>query len=324
MIHYLKNDPGPQVVQTENDNVPTSFGVNNNYVPLPVDNLDDDTTSTLALGYNVIDVQDEESEGKYFFFLKKIVCMDHCSHILCIYAAIARLGVYQLGLSATEYLPLLKFALNTNTLSDSCAIIILDWTRPWLFLESLQRWMHVLQHRINEIRKDGSAGETWSKGKAIVDELREKGKETKKVATIKIHTNTRAVENYLQTYTEPTAANPVSITTSTSTGSVPSTPISATNPSFSNSTSTATPLVTTTTSADKVTLPLSQGTLTNNVGIPIVIVCCKVIKRIDDITNHENLYYMTIRAMRWTCLIKQWTTVMSTLISFSRCYVACA
>lgn len=263
LIHYLKNDPGPQVVQTENDNVPTSFGVNNNYVPLPVDNLDDDTTSTLALGYNVIDVQDEESE------------------------AIARLGVYQLGLSATEYLPLLKFALNTNTLSDSCAIIILDWTRPWLFLESLQRWMHVLQHRINEIRKDGSAGETWSKGKAIVDELREK------------------VENYLQTYTEPTAANPVSITTSTSTGSVPSTPISATNPSFSNSTSTATPLVTTTTSADKVTLPLSQGTLTNNVGIPIVIVCCKsdAMDMLDQTMDYSDEHFDFIQQMlRCVCM----------------------
>lgn len=92
------------------------------------------------------------------------------------YVAIARLGVYQLGLSATEYLPLLKFALGTDTLADSCVIIILDWTRPWAFLESLQRWIHVLQHRIDEICKDGTAGESWSKGKAVVDELREKGK----------------------------------------------------------------------------------------------------------------------------------------------------
>lgn len=67
MIHFLKNDPGPQVVQADNDDVPTSFGVNNNYVPLPVENLDDDTRSTLALGYNMIDVQDEENEGTVCF-----------------------------------------------------------------------------------------------------------------------------------------------------------------------------------------------------------------------------------------------------------------
>ena len=84
----------------------------------------------------------------------------------------------------------------------------------------------------------------------------------------------KKVEHYLQTYTEPAAANPINMTASTSTGSVPSTPSTATNTNFPNTT--ATSLVTTTTSADQVTLPLSQGTLTNNLGIPIIIVCCKV------------------------------------------------
>lgn len=54
-------------MQADNDDVPTSFGANNNYVPLPVENLDDDTRSTLALGYNMIDVQDEENEGTMSF-----------------------------------------------------------------------------------------------------------------------------------------------------------------------------------------------------------------------------------------------------------------
>jgi dynein light intermediate chain 1 len=172
LIHFLKNDPGPQPIRPDNDDVPAaSFGANNNYIPLPVENLDDDTTSTLALGYNVIDIQDEENEGEP----RKQLYINSSLFTLSSFIAIARLGVYQLGLSAAEYVPLLKFALNTDTLSDSCAIIILDWTRPWTFLESLQRWMHILQHRINEICKDGAAGETWSKGKAVVDELREKG-----------------------------------------------------------------------------------------------------------------------------------------------------
>ncbi|KAI9482767.1 MAG: dynein light intermediate chain-domain-containing protein [Benjaminiella poitrasii] len=223
LIHYLKNDPGPQKVQNENDEVPTaghaSFGIssssnNHHYTPLPID---DNTTNTLALSYNFIDIQDEENE------------------------AIARLGVYQLGLSADEYLPLLKFALGTDTLADSAVIIVLDWTHPWKFLETLERWIDVLQHRIDEICKEGSAGESWSRGKAVVDELREK------------------IEHYLQTYTEPVPlTTPFNMTASTSTGSVHSTP-----------------LVTTTTSADQVTLPLTQGCLTNNLGIPIIVVCCK-------------------------------------------------
>lgn len=90
--------------------------------------------------------------------------------------AIARLGMYQLGLAASEYLPLLKFALSSETLEDSLVIIAIDWTRPWKFLHSLQRWIDVLQHAIDEICKEGSAGETWSRGKAIVDELREKSR----------------------------------------------------------------------------------------------------------------------------------------------------
>ncbi|KAI9247052.1 dynein light intermediate chain-domain-containing protein [Sporodiniella umbellata] len=264
LIHFLKNDPGPQAAQADNDLIPTtSFGVNNNYVPLPVENLDDDTTSTLALGYNAIDIQDEENE------------------------AIARLGVYQLGLSAAEYLPLLKFALGTDTLADSCVIIVLDWTRPWVFLESLQRWIHVLQHRIDEICKDGSAGESWSKGKAIVDELREK------------------VENYLQTYTEPANLNPLNITTSTSTGSVPSTPSTATTTNFQNATVPTTPLVTTTTSADQVTLPLSKGTLTDNLGIPIIVVCCKSdsVDMLDQTLDYKDEHFDFIQQMlRCVCM----------------------
>ncbi|KAG1176742.1 hypothetical protein G6F70_003260 [Rhizopus microsporus] len=264
LIHFLKNDPGPQVVQADNDDVPTSFGANNNYVPLPVENLDDDTRSTLALGYNMIDVQDEENE------------------------AIARLGIYQLGLSASEYLPLLKFALSTDTLADSCVIILLDWTRPWSFLESLQRWIHVVEHRINEICKDGSAGETWSRGKAIVDELREK------------------VEHYLQTYTEPVTTNPLNVTTSTSTGSVPSTPNTTTSTNFPTATASATaPLVTTTTSADQVTLPLSQGTLTNNLGIPIIVVCTKsdATNMLDQTMDYKDEHFDFIQQMlRCICM----------------------
>ncbi|KAF7731782.1 hypothetical protein EC973_008297 [Apophysomyces ossiformis] len=228
LIHYLKHDPGPQTTLPEADDVATaSFGVNvnNNYTQLPIENLDEDTTNTLALGYTFVDVQDEENE------------------------AIARLSLYQLGLSAQEYLPLLKFALSSNTIADSLVILALDWTRPWKFMETFQRWINVLQHSIEEICKEGSAGETWSRGRAIVDEIREK------------------VEHYIQTYSEPSLSQThgFSVAPSTSSGSTPSTA----------ATFSSTPLVTTTTAADQVTLPLPQGCLTTNFGIPIVVVCCK-------------------------------------------------
>jgi dynein light intermediate chain 1 len=70
LIHYLKNDPGPQIIQNDHDDAPATsnnnnFGVNNNYNTsnIPLDHLDDDATNTLALGYSFIDVQDEENEG---------------------------------------------------------------------------------------------------------------------------------------------------------------------------------------------------------------------------------------------------------------------
>lgn len=129
----------------------------------------------MALGYNFIDVQDEDNEGIFNDLLCLFVMQKYLIG-LYIYVAIARLGVYQLGLSAVEYMPLLKFALGADTLADSAVIIVLDWTRPWEFLETFQRWIDVLQHRIDEICKEGSAGESWSRGKAVVDDLREKGR----------------------------------------------------------------------------------------------------------------------------------------------------
>lgn len=178
--------------------------------------------------------------------------------------------MYQLGLSAPEYLPLLKFALSADTLADSLVIIALDWTRPWKFLESFQRWISVLEYAIDQICAEGSAGENWSKGKAIVDELREKGMGNKGCdqRNAKLYLCICVVEHYLQTYTEPSAnmVNGYTMVASSSTSSIPATP--------TNFVSTS--LVTTTTSADQVTLPLTQGCLTTNLGVPIVVVCCKV------------------------------------------------
>lgn len=91
--------------------------------------------------------------------------------------AMARLGLYQLGLASPEYLPLLKFAISSETISDSCILLLLDWARPWKFLETLQRWINVINSILESVSKEGLSTETnWSKGKAILDELKEKCK----------------------------------------------------------------------------------------------------------------------------------------------------
>lgn len=90
----------------------------------------------------------------------------------------ARLGLYQLSLASPEFLPLLKFAIRAETIIDSCVLILIDWTRPWKFLETLERWINVLHYLIDEICKEGVATDTnWSKGRAIVDEIKEKCKQ---------------------------------------------------------------------------------------------------------------------------------------------------
>ncbi|KAG0737946.1 hypothetical protein G6F57_011054 [Rhizopus arrhizus] len=216
LIHYLKNDPGPQQQREE---TPVNYHVKSHYTPhikTPVEEND------LALGYSFIDVKDEEHE------------------------AVARLGCYQLGLSSAEFLPLLKFAVRSQTVADSCVVILLDWSRPWKFLETLRSWIHVLRYVTDEICKENTTNQ-WSQGKAVMDELKEN------------------LEHYLQTYTEP--SNGIVLTASTSTSSIVANP----NPS----TSTTTQALNTTNHTDQVVLPLTNGCLTTNFGIPIIVVCSK-------------------------------------------------
>ncbi|KAG2186893.1 hypothetical protein INT44_003120 [Umbelopsis vinacea] len=235
LIHNIKHDPGPKPVpadseQDEQQPTPLLNVATSQVTPMSVDNLDEDTKNELALGFTYVEVADDENED-----------------------TIARLALYQLGLSAPEYLPLLNFAINTHTIADSMIVLVLDWSKPWKFIETLQRWIKVLEGLIDNVCKEGKAQSEheWSRGQALVDELKEK------------------VEHFLQAYVEPFNVNANGASSSTFSSSVPTA---------------SAPLVTTTTTADQVTLPLTQGSLTTNLGIPIAIVCCKS----DLISHHEH------------------------------------
>lgn len=96
----------------------------------------------------------------------------YTSRLKYISIAVARLGCYQLGLSSPEFLPLLKFAIRSETVADACVLILLDWTRPWKFMETLMRWINITNYLVDEICKENTNG-AWSQGKAMMDELRE-------------------------------------------------------------------------------------------------------------------------------------------------------
>ncbi|RUP47129.1 dynein light intermediate chain-domain-containing protein [Jimgerdemannia flammicorona] len=295
LIHHLRHDPGHNVSVLENGNNPVGNLASSHQVtvqsnPLTKssavfpEDLDDEKANELALSFTYVDVQDEENED-----------------------TIARLGLYQLSLAHPSYQSLLKFALNSSTLPDSLVVILLDWSRPWTFVETLERWIALLERQIDDVCREGKvpgSDSAWAKGRAVVDELKER------------------IEHYVQTYTEPpmpqagAAAGAGAglsgftgpIVPSASTGyqgqmaaSLSSTsfvlsPSTSTNFAMAPSTSTSftmapstsmtygassgsipsTPVMTAQhTTTEQVTLPLGPGTLTKNLGIPLVIVCCK-------------------------------------------------
>ncbi|KAG0033780.1 hypothetical protein BGZ82_005980 [Podila clonocystis] len=176
----------------------------------------------LALSYSLWNVEDEENED-----------------------TVARLGIYQIAGSHKSYHALLKYCLNTTTIADTVILIVLDWSRPWTFMETLQRWVKVLEGAIEQIRQEGAvATATWTKGKALMDELQEK------------------LGRYLQEYTEPQPHLSLGSTTLYNE--------SQTFGLGANDT-------------QNVLLPLTDGCLTSNTGVPIVVVCTKS----DHINNLE-------------------------------------
>lgn len=202
LIHHLKYGMNPVVNADGTTTVESGIGT------LDKDE-EDENGNELALSYTFAEVTDEENEDTF-----------------------ARLNLYHLSLSHPSYSTLLKFALNSSTLPDSLVIIVLDWTRPWTFVEHLERWMKVLQEHVEGvIVKEGQTVAGWSKGKEVLDEMKER------------------IEHYIQTYSEPPAPD--------ANGTAPAIPSTAAS------------------SADQITLPLGPGTLTKNLGVPIVIVCCK-------------------------------------------------
>jgi len=126
------------------------------------------------------------------------------------------------------------------------------------------------------------------------------------------------VEHYLQTYTEPSMINNnnnITVTASTSTSSVPST-IASSTPILNN-------VNISSTVDQQVMLPLSTGCLTNNLGLPITVVCCKV-WRAEFVNDFYLLIRRTCRAMPSISWSKPMTTKMTTLITSSNRFDASA
>jgi len=145
-----------------------------------------DIEQGVALDYSFLDVKTSEDEDP-----------------------ISRINVWQLD-GQTEHKNLLRFGINTNTISKSIVLITLDFSKPWQLIESLQRWINVLIGHIN----------------SVVPQLKEGQYEEMK--------NNLGIP-FQQSVEEDHGKGLVTSRL----------------------------------------LPLSEGVLSNNLGVPIVVVCCK-------------------------------------------------
>ncbi|OCH86224.1 hypothetical protein OBBRIDRAFT_890634 [Obba rivulosa] len=121
------------------------------------DNVKEDQRSDFALGYDWADIRDDADED-----------------------TLARLSVYTVPSSAPSYTALLPHFLPPRAaLPHTLVMIVLDWTRPWTFVEELETWMQWI--------------EKWAKGDGARD------------LEIAREENRERWQAHLQHYTEPSA-----------------------------------------------------------------------------------------------------------------------
>ncbi|GAA5966064.1 hypothetical protein JCM8115_004918 [Rhodotorula mucilaginosa] len=152
----------------------------------------------LGMSYEMMDVRDDGEEGD----------------------VLGRLGFYQISTSEPARDRLVSLALSRCPLVDSLAIIVLDWRRPWTFVQELEYWIDLLESALS--RDENGAEER--------EQERDEGK--------------RRLEATLRAYQEPTSSGAMPSSTSTS-------------------------------NLHAADAPLPAGTLLENLGLGLVIVCTK-------------------------------------------------
>ena len=105
------------------------------------DEVKEDQRSDFALGYDWADVRDEADEGV------SIPILYTSRRQVFIYASLSidtlsRLSVYTVPSVASSYTALLPhFLPPRSSLPHTVVIIVLDWTKPWTFLDELFIWL---------------------------------------------------------------------------------------------------------------------------------------------------------------------------------------
>ncbi|KXS12064.1 dynein light intermediate chain [Gonapodya prolifera JEL478] len=195
---------------------------------------------------------------------------------------VARVGLHRVA-GNPSYGSLLAFALSAAAMPGSLVILTLDWRKPWTFIESCDQWLSILRNRVAEIsRRDPD----------LVDECR------------------RALESSVRSYTDPSDSIPSGELRPESPLPIrpPPSPVKQSPVSLSGIPTGApqTAAIVTPSSSGQPTLPpLPEGCLTDNLGVPIVIVCTKadsigMLERDSD--YREEQFDFIQQALRTICL----------------------
>ena len=149
-----------------------------------------------------------------------------------------------------------------DSLRDSIVVILLDWDKPWTFLEQLRNWLSILRELIDDatdgaLSKQHQSHAKWSKTRVALDDIKER------------------LEAYIRAYVEPshkpTDSSATTAALNQTNGSSP-----AEQPASTNLDAFPAPITTVSVQLDGAEAnPLADGTLTDNIGIPIVVVCTK-------------------------------------------------
>eukprot|EP00049_Salpingoeca_infusionum_P018061 m.355572 g.355572 ORF g.355572 m.355572 type:complete len:449 (+) comp17285_c0_seq1:238-1584(+) len=99
----------------------------------------DDHPFGTGLEYNYVDIKEDED-------------------------VIGRLGMYTLD-GNEDHKDLIPFVLNKDTLGDVAVMIVVDYSRPWSMLSSLQKWVVVLQNHLEQFEGSDDYEELKTKNK---------------------------------------------------------------------------------------------------------------------------------------------------------------
>lgn len=168
-----------------------------------------------------------------------------------------------------------------DSLKDSIVVILLDWEQPWTFLEQLRNWLSILRELIDSAADGALSNQQqrdakWSRTRVALDEMKER------------------LEAYLRAYVEPSPKP-------TESSDLPNGSTSTQQPEASLA-----PITTVSVQLDGADAnPLSEGTLTDNMGIPIVVVCTKAdaISRLERDKNFKEEQFDYIQqVLRTVCM----------------------